>query len=459
MKRSMKRNAKWLMILATVGAVGTTGIWVTAKSAPQNTTSSTVTTSKAASAKAESAKAASKKTVTVRKTSVDTPGGTKEKWASAVEPKPLSDNVKKGLSWLAKTQHQDGGWSQGEESAGMGNAMQGVKDKSNVADTCAAALALLRASNTPTKGEYAKNVKAAVEYVCAQIEESDEKSLWVTSIRNTRLQAKLGPYIDTFMASLLLAEVKGEMNGSDDEKRVEAALAKVLNKIEKNQKTDGTWDNQGWAPVLSQSMASKAINRAAQNGAKVSEPMRQRAEKYAHGQYDKKSGSFGGGGSAGVDLYAGAGNLGAMRDADNTNRGQEQKAKAVLAQPSSTPAARKDAEDTIKRIESNRSSLEAAQGTIVKKLDDKQFVSGFGSNGGEEFLSYMNIGESLVAKGGDDWKKWDSSMSQNLNRIQNDGTWSGHHCITGRTFCTSAALLTLMVDRTPAPISERLKRG
>ena len=42
------------------------------------------------------------------------------------------------------------------------------------------------------------------------------------------------------------------------------------------------------------------------------------------------------------------------------------------------------------------------------QLKSAAFVSGFGSNGGEEFLSYMNIGESLVVKGGDEWKRWDA---------------------------------------------------
>ena len=96
---------------------------------------------------------------------------------------------------------------------------------------------------------------------------------------------------------------------------------------------------------------------------------------------------------------------------------------------------------------------------MIARLDDKQFIAGFGSNGGEEFLSYMNIGESLVVKGGDAWKSWDKSITENLNRVQNnDGSWSGHHCITGRTFCTSAALLVLMVDRSPVPIAEKMKQ-
>ena len=78
--------------------------------------------------------------------------------------------------------------------------------------------------------------------------------------------------------------------------------------------------------------------------------------------------------------------------------------------------------------------------------------AGFGSNGGEEFLSFLNIAEALVVKGGKDWEEWDAKMQQAVPRVQDkDGSWSGHHCITGKTFCTAAALLVLTADRTPVP--------
>lgn len=71
----------------------------------------------------------------------------------------------------------------------------------------------------------------------------------------------------------------------------------------------------------------------------------------------------------------------------------------------------------------------------------------------------MSIGESLVLEGGDAWKAWDKSISDNLYRVQNrDGSWTGHHCITGRTFCTAAALLVLMVDCAPQAVAETDKR-
>jgi len=103
---------------------------------------------------------------------------------------------------------------------------------------------------------------------------------------------------------------------------------------------------------------------------------------------------------------------------------------------------------------------EAAEKALLDRVDDDAFIRGFGNNGGEEFLSYMLIAESLVVKGGADWEKWDVSITALVNQVQNeDGSWTGHHCITGRTFCTAAALLVLMADRAPVPVAAQIRRG
>ncbi len=68
--------------------------------------------------------------------------------------------------------------------------------------------------------------------------------------------------------------------------------------------------------------------------------------------------------------------------------------------------------------------------------------------GGEEFFSYLNISDSLRRTGGSQWKEWNESMKTRLVRLQNnDGTWAGHHCITGRVAVTSAAILTMLVEK------------
>ena len=107
------------------------------------------------------------------------------------------------------------------------------------------------------------------------------------------------------------------------------------------------------------------------------------------------------------------------------------------------------------RFRENEVILAKAQDAVIAKLDDKQFVAGFGSNGGEEFLSHLNIGESLFHKGGADWEKWDKTASATITRVQDkDGSWSGQHCITGKTFCTAAAILVLTAPNRYLPISQ-----
>ena len=374
-------------------------------------------------------------------------------WRTAVEPKPLSEQVNNGLSWLIKTQQSSGGWGQGEESARMGRGMDGVRDKPNVGDTCAAGLALLRSGSTATEGLYADAIYSAVKFVLSEVEASDPSSLSVTSVQGTRLQAKIGAHIDTFLASLFLAEVKGHLPTPKAEQRVAAALQKIIDKLEQHQLATGGWNNQGWAPVLGQSVAMKGLNRARQMGAEVPQSVLDLSSSLVQGKI--AGGGFGGGGAdaAGVDLYEAAATVSGLQDAENTNSQEEDDLRQVADDPTAPADERDQAVTRLASIDESRRANETAQRAIVDRLDDKQFIAGFGSNGGEEFLSYMNIAESLVVKADDEWRKWDDQITSNLDRIQNDdGSWSGHHCITGRTFCTSAALLVLMADRTPVPM-------
>jgi hypothetical protein len=409
---------------------------------------------------------------------------------TAVKPKPLSDTVKKGLEYLIKQQHPNGGWGQGGgwRVGGQGGRIEGaeVKDPPDVGNTCIAALALIRAGNTPKEGPYAKNLAHAVEFICSHIEKADDKSLDITDIKGTQLQSKIGPYVDTFLASMVLAEVKGKMQDAGSEKRMLAALTKTVGKMEKHQKKDGTFaDNQGWAPVLSQGLANKGFARASQNGIKLSKETIDRVQDQVAANYDAKEKTFRGAGmaagpgavstragsgarggpvaatspaagpgDAGVAIYSAGCYLTNSADVRNSTRRIEREAREVLARKDASPKEKEKAQVTLKNIEKAEQLRDEATAAVVKQLNQPAFVQGFGSNGGEEFLSFMNIGEALLLKGGEDWKKWDKTMTESLSRIQDkDGSWSGQHCITGKTFCTSSALLVLLTDRAPIPVA------
>ena len=371
---------------------------------------------------------------------------------AAPAPRPQgAAAIEKGIQWLVEHQLPNGAWGQGEESAAMG-AGEGLRSIGSVADTGMSAMALLRSGSSPSKGRHQKSAARAVDYVVSQVEEADEDSLYVTNVRGTRVQAKIGPYIDTFVAAAFLAEVKNQMPDANSRARVAKALEKIMRKIRRNQQKDGSFAGAGWAPVLSQGMAAKGINRAAQAGVDVPAEVQKRAEEYAKKQFDRRSGAFGGGtGNAGVGLYGAASTVGAMQESVNTNDTREADLrKAATAAPA--PAEREQARRELQRIEESKQTNAAAKRALVGQLDDSGFVAGFGSNGGEEFLSYMMISEALFAKGGAEWEKWNAKMGTLLSGAQNgDGSWTGHHCITGRTFCTAAALLVLMADRAPMP--------
>jgi hypothetical protein len=282
------------------------------------------------------------------------------------------------------------------------------------------------------------------------------------------VQTKIGPYVDTFLASLILAEMKGRMPDEKSEKRMIAALNKTIGKIEDNLKEDGTFaGNNGWASVLSQGLCSKGLNRARQAGLQVKDETLARADKQAASGLDLKTGGFGAAAGmgaaapsdAGVGIYNSAAKNSSLQDSVNTNRLREVDAKRVLADTKASKEEKTKAQKDLDHFADVEKANQAAVGGLVKKLDDKQFIAGFGSNGGEEFLSYMNISETLLVKGGGEWQKWDKQVTENLDRIQNkDGSWAGQHCITGRTFCTASALLVLMADRAPVPLAAKIKK-
>jgi hypothetical protein len=74
-------------------------------------------------------------------------------------------------------------------------------------------------------------------------------------------------------------------------------------------------------------------------------------------------------------------------------------------------------------------------------------LNGFGNNGGEEFMSFLQTGESLIINKDKSWRNWYDATTARLVGIQNnDGSWNGHHCITSPVFCTATALLILSVN-------------
>jgi len=361
----------------------------------------------------------------------------KEITAPATSSNETNVAVEKGAKWLASVQGADGGWGQDGGAASDVRQNERLESQGNdVANTAVAALALLRAG-----AQYRPNVERAVGFILKKIEASPADGLSITDVNQTQIQRKLGPYIDTFLASMLLARVDGTLAGAD-KARVRKGMEKCVAKIERNQLSDGSWNIAGgWAPVLGTSLASQSLYLASKEGVKVNEEVLARAD-----DYTVKS-QQGQGTVAGVP----GGSVGGVAGPASATSAVTVYATAAEVLPAAAGVdlyQSAQALEQLSRTAESRDKNKTEIAAISAKLSDAKFVEGFGSIGGEEFFSYLNINDSLKRTGGKEWSDWHSKITQKILKLQNsDGTWAGHHCITGRVAVTSAAILNLTSDR------------
>ncbi|MEM6756224.1 MAG: prenyltransferase/squalene oxidase repeat-containing protein [Planctomycetota bacterium] len=491
----------------------------------------------------------------IRSRIAPTPNAAAER-SQAAGQDPTPDQIvaarTQAIDWLLTHQNNDGGWGQGEESRHMqrGDAEQAIRDPSNVGDTAASLLALMRvgqphldpafdarARMTQDRVQLHQASRAALDHLLTAVEQHESNDLYITDLRGTRLQSKLGPYVDTFLTAVTLTDALDRDPSDDQRERITAALERIVDKIEANQQANGGFGGGGWANALSVSLSNKALNDASRFGIEVDETVLGRSQQAAAGSDTVVGGRFAArGDAAGIELYAAAkaisgtaANDVALREsvavaapamapvAEQARKvadaleadGDAERAEAIRETARllvvTTDARRLDAqaaqaqaraaeelaaavedeelgdrfaavagesaaypadwpEVTSARLRSysrmnagfkdNAQALAKTRGVVLERLQDRGFVAGFGSDGGEEYLSYMKIGEGLAgdADAQEAFAHFVKAMKGNLTRVQNqDGSWTGHHCITGRNFCTATALMVMTLDEWAPP--------
>jgi hypothetical protein len=368
-------------------------------------------------------------------------GLSSERFAHSPE---FPDYVEQGLAWVVAAQHENGGWGTGS------HANQQLRDPHQVetdpATTAFSAMALMRAGNTPSSGKYADAMRRATEYLVTVVEEYPAEGPRITDLEGTQTQVKMGHLVDTSMAVLFFSRLLPHMERGRLRSRVDAALDKCLVKLQGSQTENGAWDQAGWAGVLQSSIGCSALEFARAAGKKVDEEVLAGARDYHRSNFNMSTGTASGADGAGVELYAYSSSRRAVA-------GQAKAAQDLIDDAKEKGELEKDAPvsiESLKQIgvaETKAAPLLDAYKQAeaqVERLDDESMLSGFGNNGGEEYLSYMLTSESLVITGGEAWEKWNATMQERLAKIQrDDGSWTGLHCITGPVFCTSAVLQCL----------------
>lgn len=363
-------------------------------------------------------------------------------------PANVITSINDGLAWIAKAQQNNGGWGAGT------NMRQDIIDphavKTDPATTAMVGMALLRAGNTLSSGAYSKELQKGLNYLLTCVETAPANSTNITSETGTQIQVKLGGNIDVILTSQFLSNV---LDAVKSETRLKERVEKCQNicvaKIQKAQESNGSFKSSGWAGVLQSSFATNALEAAQANGADVDDRVLDKAREYQKSNFDPESEKVNTTMGAGVVLYSvTSSNRAAAQDARKVKeRISKAKQEGKLAE--NAPVSEKTLEEIgYSKDEAKKAANAYKVYSSTKTMaQDQKVMSGFGNNGGEEFLSYLQTGESMIIGKDSDWKKWYENISGHLISIRNDdGSWSGHHCITSPVFCTATCVLILTVN-------------
>jgi hypothetical protein len=357
--------------------------------------------------------------------------------------------LKKGMNWMEKAQGNDGGWGAGSHYNQQVTDPHAVP--SDPATTALVAMALLRNDEHSGNSIYAVAFEKGVRYLLNAVEQTPVQATTITQLQNTQPQTKLGRNIDVILTAQFFTNYLQQSKTIAVKKdRLQKALQRCVALIEKAQDTDGGWKDGGWAPVLQSALANNALETARDAGVKVDSNILNKSRDYQKGNFDVNTNNAVTGKAAGVLLYS-------VSSSARATAKEAQLAEVVVAQAKKVGKLKTEdkvtKENLVKAGMDNASAEKAVaavkiRGAASVKAQDKNVLAGFGNNGGEEYLSFLMTGESLIISGDKDWVKWYDATTSRLLQIQTDnGSWQGHHCITSPVFCTATCLLILSIDK------------
>lgn len=307
-------------------------------------------------------------------------------------------SVESGTTWLLKTLHRDGGCG-----ADLGQ-------RADIGCTAMVGLALLSAGNTPLEGPHCREVRQILSFLLRTVDSMPPDD--ITSEYRTQIQNKIGRHAHSFLAALFLSQVAGEGEQVDV---VQPALKRLVDVITRAQTSAGNWRGQAWAPTLGTVMGWVSLRAAWFAGIDV----KGSSERTARFLTSQMNSTLGGARGWMHTLYKNATGVRVLYAMDQDD----------------SPVARRAYQDVIDLVTRDNTAFSQA--------------------GGEEYLAFHLITETMLQKAGPDWDAWFPVVRDKIIRVQNaDGSWSGRHCITSRTFCTAAALLVLNAPNRYLPISQ-----
>ena len=364
-------------------------------------------------------------------------------------PENILASIEEGLEWLSKAQHTSGGWGAGSHS--RQHVMDPHAVPADPATTSMVAMAILRTGNDLQTGQYSTHLNRALEYLLTAVENTPGSNSNITTETGTQIQSKLGSNIDVVMTAQFLGNIIDHaQHNTALESRIKVNLASCTERIQNAQDTDGSVRGDGWAGVLQSGFANSAVETAKVKGVQIDEDKFAASKEYQIQNYDTETKNVKTDRGAGIVLYSISGsNRASAKDARKV---KEEVAQAIdegileEAEMEYLPGAL----EKIGYTEDEAAKLSTTYQVYNESKNiarEDNVISGFGNNGGEEFLSFLQTGESLIINKDEEWKDWYDNTSGRILKIQNnDGSWNGHHCITSPVFCTATCLLILSIN-------------
>ncbi len=315
--------------------------------------------------------------------------------ADAVPDSELSPAGRKaadaGLDWLLKAQNEDGSW--GED----------VRCEAEVACTAISGLALLASGETGRDGPHRAAVTRAARWIAKRALASGRQMRGAPSSIETYLGAHIGDYL----ACAFLAEALGMVPEAAKDEATGRALGRLVRRIQGWQQEDGSW-NDGVEPLTTTAIAYVALRSAHNAGVTVKDASLERVVHYVESRIDTDR-------KVVVDPLHGdrprfTGTAGALRVLYGLGKGESSEGRVASG--------------------------------ILAKLP---FGRDYGDEvSGEDFFGGVLAAHAMIHEEGKAWEDAFAKIQKVLTSCQNqDGSWTGHHCISARTFCTAAAVLTI----------------
>lgn len=360
----------------------------------------------------------------------------------------VDNSLKKALAWISKEQLTDGGWSANTSFNNKNLSNKNIK--SDPATTAMVSMAILRCGSTPNNGEYMKEIEKSTNFLIECVENSNPDILNITEITGTQPQYKLGQNIDVILTSQYFTNLLPIYQNLPSKKnQLLKCIAICVKKIQKSQKQNGSFTGSGWAGVLQSSFANNALETANSIGIEVDSIVLEKSRMYQKNNFDADQNKAVTTDGAGIILYSvSSSGRASAKEANEAKKYIEKAKKSGLVKENETITNETLEKAGLSKSEALKYSTAYKVNLNASKLAAQDnIMQGFGNNGGEEFISFLQTGEGLIISRDKAWKNWFDNVSGKLLSIQeNEGHWQGHHCITSPVFCTATCLLILSIN-------------